>query len=51
MSAAVPMIENIRLRVSRSQKAEIAKAARRRGMTISEFVREAVNGACGYFGQ
>ena len=34
------MIENIRLRVSVEEKAALRNAARRRGITVSEYIRD-----------
>ena len=41
------MVENIRLRVSFEQKRSITVAARRRGLTVSEFLRELASKAAG----
>ena len=40
MRLNVAMIENIRVRVSPEEKNALRTAARKRGLTLSEFVRE-----------
>lgn len=40
MRTRVAMIDNIRLRISADEKRTLASAAERRGLTLSEFIRE-----------
>ncbi|MGX5806203.1 plasmid mobilization protein [Bradyrhizobium sp. Arg314] len=40
MRLRVSMIENIRVRVTPQEKLALRTAARKRGLTLSEFVRE-----------
>lgn len=42
MCRRIAMIENIRLRVSIEEKAALRIAASRRGLTLSEYIRETV---------
>ncbi|MER9159091.1 DUF1778 domain-containing protein [Mesorhizobium sp. M0778] len=42
MRLSAAMIENIRLRVSPEEKQALRLAAKRRGLTLSEYVRAAV---------
>lgn len=45
MRLSAAMIENIRLRVSPDEKSALRAAATRRGLTLSEYIREAVTEA------
>lgn len=45
MRSRTAMIENIRLRVSADEKNALRIAASRRGLTLSEYVREAAASA------
>ncbi|WP_192182205.1 plasmid mobilization protein [Mesorhizobium amorphae] len=46
MRLSAAMIENIRLRVSPEEKHALRAAAMRRGLTLSEYIREAASQAC-----
>jgi uncharacterized protein (DUF1778 family) len=45
MRLSAAMIENIRLRVSPEEKRSLRAAAMKRGLTLSEYVRESAVGA------
>lgn len=45
MRLSAAMIENIRLRVTPEEKSALRAAAMRRGLTLSEYIREAASQA------